>query len=399
LGHLRLNYFWPAGLKILLKRKNYLMQIVFFSEIKWQYMRTRKQQLIRRFPADWKILFLEPYAVGRANSFRLQWDKNIGFVTLPYFKNFPQPWLQRLVSWRVVRAAIIGLAALWAWVLIWRSGFRRSDLVMVSNIYTAPLLRWFGKKAPIIYDCNDNHLGFPLTPAWAESFFKSTCVQADRIVCASKSLAEIIPAECQSKIVFIGNGVDTSLFRQSMAPAEALVKLRPRPVLLYIGAISEWTDFDALMAVAAAHPDKMLALIGPAVPGVRPQLHKLLAMPNVLHLGEVRHSDLPAYLAAADVCLIPLRKNDLTRYLNPNKMYEYFAAGKPVVSIALSPDMAAMGDHLFLAEDAASFASQIEPALATAESRAEERRRLAAENDWQEKAKEMVALIEKLRSC
>jgi glycosyltransferase involved in cell wall biosynthesis len=292
-----------------------------------------------------------------------------------------------------VRAGIIGLAALWAWVLIWRSGFWRSELVMVSNIYAAPLLRWFGKKAPSIYDCNDNHLGFPLTPAWAESFFQSTCTQAARIVCASRSLAEIIPAAHQNKIVFIGNGVDTSLFRQNPAPAEALVQLRPRPILLYIGAISEWTDFDVLTAVAAAHPDKMLVLIGPAVPAVHPQLEKLLASPNVQHLGEVRHGELPAYLAAADVCLIPLRKNELTKFLNPNKMYEYFAAGKPVVSIALSPDMAAMGDYLFLAEDAATFAAQIEPALASAEMRAEERRRLAAANDWQEKAKQMVALI------
>ena len=55
------------------------MKIVFFSEIKWHYLRTRKQQLVRRFPAEWKILFLEPYAAGRANSFRradpyFQWD-------------------------------------------------------------------------------------------------------------------------------------------------------------------------------------------------------------------------------------------------------------------------------------------------------------------------------------
>jgi hypothetical protein len=39
---------------------------------------------------------------------------------------------------------------------------------------------------------------------------------------------------------------------------------------------------------------------------------------------------------------------------------------------------------------------QIEPALATIETRAEERRRLAAANDWQEKAKQMAGLINKI---
>jgi glycosyltransferase involved in cell wall biosynthesis len=372
------------------------MKIVFFSEIKWQYLRTRKQQLIRRFPAEWKILFIEPYAAGRPNSLRLQWDKNIGFVTLPYFKNFPQRWMQRLVSLKFVRAFVVFFAALWAWILLWRSGFRHADLMMVSNVYSAPLVRWLAKKQPVIYDCNDNHLGFPLTPAWAEKYFKSTCARADRIVCASQSLSEIIPAEYQNKIVFIGNGVDSGLFLGNTARAEALKKFQPRPILLYIGAISEWTDFGVLEKVAATHPDKMLILIGPAVPAVQSQLNKLLAAHNVQHFGEIRHDSLPAYLAAADVCLIPLHKNELTRFLNPNKLYEYFAAGKPVVSISLSPDLMALRDHVFLAKDAVEFTAQIEPALATAKTHEEGRRRLAAANDWQEKTNQMVHLAKKM---
>ncbi len=372
------------------------MQIIFFSEIKWQYLRTRKQQIVRRFPQDWQILFIEPYTAGKPNRFRLQRDKNVSFVTLPYFKNFPQRWLQILVSFKLARACVILFASLWAALLIRRSGFQQADLVMVSNVYSAPLVRWLAKKRPVIYDCNDNHLGFPLTPAWAEKYFHSVCGRADRIVCASQSLAEIIPAGQQHKIVYIGNGVDSGLFLKSAAPAEALMKFRPRPILLYIGAISEWTDFEALEKVAALHPDKMLVLIGPAVPAVRSQMDELLASPNVHHLGVVKHGELPAYLAAADVCLIPLLKNDLTRFLNPNKLYEYFSAGKPVVSMALSPDLIALREHVFLADNAAEFAAQIEPALATATARAEERRRLAAANDWQEKAKQMAGLVEKL---
>jgi glycosyltransferase involved in cell wall biosynthesis len=377
------------------------MQIIFFSEIKWQYLRTRKQQIIRRFPADWQILFIEPYTAGKPNSFRLQWDKNVGFATLPYFKNFPQRWLQLLVSFKLVRAFVILFAAFWAARLIRRSGFRHADVVMVSNVYSAPLVRWLAKKKPVLYDCNDNHLGFPLTPAWAEKYFHSVCSRADRIICASQSLAEIIPAAQQNKIVYIGNGVDSGLFLKNTAPPKTFAQAGTEPaegraIILYIGAISEWTDFAALEKVAATHPEKMLILIGPAVPAVRGQMDKLLASPNVQHLGVVKHDELPAYLAAADVCLIPLLKNDLTRFLNPNKLYEYYAAGKPVVSMALSPDLIAMREHVFLAEDAAGFAAQIEPALATAAARVDEHRRLAVANDWQEKAKQMEALIEEV---
>jgi len=127
------------------------MKIVFFSEIKWQYLRTRKQQIVRRFPADWQILFIEPYTAGKPNSFRVQWDKNVGFVTLPYFKNFPQSWMQALVSFKFVRAGVILFASLWAAVLIRRSGFQHADLIMVSNVYAAPLVRW--QKATPVGTC------------------------------------------------------------------------------------------------------------------------------------------------------------------------------------------------------------------------------------------------------
>jgi len=372
------------------------MQILFFSEIKWQYLRTRKQQVIRRFPAEWKILFIEPYAAGRANSFRLQWDKNVGFVTLPYFKNFPQRWVQRLVSFRLVRAIIIVISALWVWLLLWRSGFRRRDVVMVSNIYTAPLVRWFAKGKPVIYDCNDHHLSFALTPPWAERYFASTCRRADSIVCVSDSLAETLPPESRGKVRVIGNGVEYARFAGNAAPAAALLPFRPQPILLFVGAIYEWIDFDLLAQIAASHPNKMLVLVGPVARFLQTQMEKLLAAPNVKYLGEVPYDHLPAYLTAADVGLMPFIKTQHTQVLNPGKLYLYLAAGKPVVSTAVSPELIALKDEIFLAEDAAAFVAQIGRALAASATGIEARRRVAAANDWGEKTKQMVALIEGL---
>jgi len=378
------------------------MKILFFSEIKWQYLRTRKQQLIRRFPANWQILFLEPYAAGRANSFRLQWDNNVCFVTLPYFKNFPQRWLQRLVSLLIVRAGIIGMAAVWAWVLMWRSGFRRHDLVMVSNIYAAPLVRWlkspFGlaKGKPVIYDCNDHHLSFALTPPWAERYFVSTCRRADRIVCVSASLAETIPPASRGKVLVIGNGVEYARFAGNAAPAEALLQFRPRPILLFVGAIYEWIDFDLLAQVAVSHPDKILVLIGPVARFLLTEMEKLLHVPNVKYLGEIPYDHLPAYLAAADVGLMPFIKTQHTQVVNPGKLYLYLAAGKPVVSTAVSPELMALANEIFLAEDATTFVAQIDRALAAATTGVEARRQVAAANDWQEKTRQMVDLLERL---
>jgi glycosyltransferase involved in cell wall biosynthesis len=373
------------------------MQILFLSEIKWRYLRTRKQQIVRRFPQDWQILFVEPYTVGRENCFRPQREENITFLIVPYFKNFPQQWLQRLLSFTIMRGVVTLISALWLWFVLRRTGFRRPEAVLVSNIYYATIIKLLMGGRPVIYDCNDDHLSFPLTPKWARKYFLALCRRADRIVCSSQALRENIPHEHQPKIVTIGNGVDVSLFREHTGEISEALKVLPRPILLYLGALSEWIDFDLLQQVAAGHEDKTLALVGPVAATMRPRLQALLQMPNVKHLGEVSHDAIAAYISAADVCLIPFVKNKLTRGVNPNKLYEYLAAGKAVVSVDISPEVSALKDEIFLAEDHESFVEQINAALRAANERMTQRRQIAQANDWQEKTKQMVAVIEEAR--
>ena len=65
------------------------MQIVWFSEIKWDYLKTRKQQIISRKPADVRLLYLEPYVKGRRNQFRVRTEGDIFVVTVPFIKSAP----------------------------------------------------------------------------------------------------------------------------------------------------------------------------------------------------------------------------------------------------------------------------------------------------------------------
>jgi len=47
------------------------------------------------------------------------------------------------------------------------------------------------------------------------------------------------------------------------------------------------------------------------------------------------YAELPAYLAAADICLLPAHQVDLMQNIVPIKVYEYMAAGKPVIASRL----------------------------------------------------------------
>jgi glycosyltransferase involved in cell wall biosynthesis len=74
-------------------------------------------------------------------------------------------------------------------------------------------------------------------------------------------------------------------------------------------------------------------MVGPVVK-VDPR--ELPQAPNLHWLGQRQYAELPAYLKGFDVCLMPFALNDATEFINPTKTLEYMAAGKPIVSTAIS---------------------------------------------------------------
>ena len=63
---------------------------------------------------------------------------------------------------------------------------------------------------------------------------------------------------------------------------------------------------------------------------------ELRGLPNVHLLGPKPHEQIPDYIAAFDVCLIPYVVDDFTSNISPAKLNEYLALGKPVVSTDLA---------------------------------------------------------------
>jgi glycosyltransferase involved in cell wall biosynthesis len=156
----------------------------------------------------------------------------------------------------------------------------------------------------------------------------------------------------------------------------------------YIGALAPWLDFDALADLARARPQWEIVLVGPVLLGVEDRVKTLTALPNVFHLPAVSYDKLPGVLAQFTVGLIPFRYNELTRGVNPNKMYEYLASGLPVVTTRFSTEVAKYpdvvkavdpGDAFVAACD--EFVSVFSPGGDGAEL-AESARAVARANDW-----------------
>ncbi len=371
------------------------MKVVVCAEVQWHYVRTRKQQILSRFPRDWRILFLQAYVRGRRNAWRPRRDGNVTYVTVPVFKNVPVPHVRRLLDSGWVRAVLNGVLLIWVWVVRVCTGFAGLDAALyVSNIYYGRILRWLPRRTAV-YDCNDNHLAFPGTPGWARGYFEHVVREVDAVVVSQPLLREEIEPLRRDGIVEIGNGVDFALFdaawRNPAHPDEICRLQAPR--LGYAGALAEWIDLELLARLAGAFPDASLVLIGPAVgPGVDPQ-HFFASHRNVHWLGAKPHAELPHYVAELDVCLIPFRSTPLTRGVNPNKLYEYLALGKPVVSTDFSPFVHRFAPDLRIGRTPDEIAAAVRDCL-RAPGDPEPRRALAREHTWEKSTARMVALLE-----
>ena len=82
-------------------------------------------------------------------------------------------------------------------------------------------------------------------------------------------------------------------------------------------------------------------LVGRVSPAYRRELGD--PGPNVWLAGQRPYHELPGLIAACDVCIVPHLRDELTATMDPLKLYEYAAAGKPVVSTVSSPNPALAG--------------------------------------------------------
>ncbi len=128
------------------------------------------------------------------------------------------------------------------------------------------------------------------------------------------------------------NGVNFSAFSQEAPEPPDLTPI-PHPRIGYIGFIKKQLDWPLLEELAARHPEWSFVFVGKRSPHpvIDEPVGRLKGLPNVTFLGERSVSCLSAYPQHFDVCLMPYRLDDYTKYIDPLKLREYLACGRPVV--------------------------------------------------------------------
>jgi GT2 family glycosyltransferase len=280
------------------------------------------------------------------------------------------------------------LRASLAEVLRW-SGTTTS-ISIVQHPYWAQLSTMV-PSARLVYDCMDHHAGFENNASAVLRAERQLVAEADVVAVTSDGLAREVAPQAR-QVAVVRNGGDFAFF--SRRPAEVFQDPRKRKVIGYYGAIAEWFDVDLVRAVARRFPDALVVLVGADTAGVAAALGGL---ENIHFQGEVAYDALPYWLYAFDVCLLPFKVVPLTLATNPVKVYEYLAAGKPVVAVDL-PEMQQFDGLVQVAADAGAFVEAVDRVLSEPESAADAdaRQAFARTQTWELRATQLDAVLRNL---
>jgi glycosyltransferase involved in cell wall biosynthesis len=199
----------------------------------------------------------------------------------------------------------------------------------------------------------------------------------------------------QPRTYLLPSAADVEHFRPGRLPRPAgdpaLAALRPAPIVGLVGQIDERIDQALLTEIARARPDWSIVLVGRVKPGV--DLSALERCSNAHWIGYRPFAELPRILAEMDVCIVPYRPGPLTHSCSPLKVYEYLAAGRPVVSTPLE-GLLQCSEVIETAYDPSGFLAAIERALADPEHGRERRLAVAAANSWTHRVVELERRLE-----
>jgi UDP-galactopyranose mutase len=367
-------------------------RIVCLSHLKWeQTLFQRPQQLMRLLSERHPVLYIAQCSTreflgsllrGRLGLITGKVGHNLRYVNLPY------PPMAHRFRWSE------GLVLLQAWLVARLMTLFAKSADICLWIYHPTYSRHFARfpHALMVYDCMDFFSGFSASHDNVGEIETDLIRKADMVFTGGKSLQRAKEG-INPRTYCFPSGVEYDHFHKA-ALAETIVpddiKTIASPILGYFGAIDERIDWPLIRRICASHPEWSVVFLGPRI------LNQSIPddLPNFNWLGKKPYGELPNYLKAFDVCLMPFVISALTMHISPTKTPEYLSGGKPVVSTAIPDVIAEYSDVVQIASNHEEFIQMIEQSLeGTPEAIHKKMAAIAEEKSWRHIASEMEKLV------
>lgn len=299
------------------------------------------------------------------------------------------PWRYGLFSSRWVLQSTLKFTVPSLKKLIRKMGFQKSDVLMIAHPYLSGLVEMVESKLTICR-VNDDIEKFETMPKSVGTVEKWVAQQSDLVIVTSQPLYDKFDYIYPNRLHYLPNGVDFQ-FYQSYTSGEIPSELQylSKPLIVYMGAMNYWFDVDLISFCAQRLWEYNFVLIGAR----QSDMSELDALENVHFLGRKPYEELPRYLHACDVGIIPFKLTPMIESVNPLKLYEYMACGLPVVATRWR-EIESVNSPAKLASSSEEFLCLLCEILAALPDLERQRfRRFAYSNSWQERGKRLEELF------
>ncbi|MBI4003273.1 MAG: glycosyltransferase [Nitrospira defluvii] len=186
--------------------------------------------------------------------------------------------------------------------------------------------------------------------------------------------------------LLVPNGVDYSRFATSQVEPDDLRSVS-RPRMGYVGVIQSTINWSLLHELVKRHEEWSFIFVGPRghlTTEDEAHIAHMSSLSHVHFLGGKPVEVLGAYAQNMNVCMMPYKINDYTKFIYPLKLHEYLASGRPTVGTPIR-SLQDYGQVVKLATTADEWSVALMEALAPESShpvQVESRRKVARTHDW-----------------
>ncbi len=339
----------PSLLSQLHRHRTAMTSLVVFSHLRWDFVYQRPQQLMSRLAERHPVVFVEEPMPGADHAWLESHSPCAGVTVLRmHLPGHAHGFHDEHMA---------GLGTLLAGHL--REHRIDDYLLWFYTPLAFPLADGLAPRG-MVYDCMDELAAFDFAPPALIERENAMFDAVDLVFTGGRSLYESKRLRHPDVHCF-PSSVDHAHFGRRDVADHPDQRAIAHPRLGYYGVIDERLDLGLVAAVADAHPDWQVVMVGPVVkidPAGLPQ------RPNIHWMGQRRYDELPAFLAGWDVCMMPFALNASTRFISPTKTLEYLAAGKPIVSTPVRDVAQQYADVVPIAATPAEFVAACEGILA-----------------------------------
>lgn len=309
--------------------------MIVFCHLRWDFVYQRPQHVISRMAKNYKILFVEePWHRPEEKGSRLNRVSDMLHVLQPNVTTIDQ-------IGNVIRE------------------YSDVNSDMIGWFYSpsfVPLLSGFNFST-VIYDCMDELSLFKGAPAELIEHEHYLIANADIVFTGGKSLYES-KAKLHDNVHCFPSSVDRAHFAKALngiAVPEDIAAVQS-PIVGYFGVIDERINMQLLDEAAGKMPEVSFVMIGPLA---KIGEHDLPRRENIHYLGMKDYKELPGYIKAFNLAMMPFALNDATKYISPTKTLEYMAAHKPIISTAITDVVRDYAHCVSIVKDANDFENAV----------------------------------------